>query len=216
MMTGDRDGARGTNVTHASTSSRVMAIAWIVVAALLLLDLVMRGTDRMAWIAGSVLLLTIAGVYLLWLRPRVVSTPRGIRMVNPLRETFVPWSAVVWVDVLDVLRVHTPEGTFRSWPLRETKRAKVRENLRKDSGYLDPGEDDDPTKMRPVELIARDLRQDAERYKARPLSGPIKEIDEEGPAALGVEDRPQTMVPLEVIVVAVAATVQFLAVLLLT
>lgn len=215
-MTGDRDGAQGTNVTHASTSSRVMAIAWIVIAALLLLDLVMRGTDRMAWIAGSVLLLTIAGVHLVWLRPRVVSTPRGIRMVNPLRETFVPWPAVVWVDVLDVLRVHTPEGTFRSWPLRETKRAKVRENLRKDSGYLDPGEDDDPTKMRPVELIARDLRQDAERYKARPLSGPIKEIDEEGPAALGVEDRPQTMIPLEVIVVAVAAVVQFVAVLLLT
>lgn len=215
-MSEGRDDARGANVTHSSTSSRVMAIVWVVVAVLLLLDLVLRGSNRMAWISGSVLLLTIAGVYLVWLRPRVVSTPRGIRMVNPLRETFVPWPAVVWVDVLDVLRVHSPQGVFRSWPLRETKRSKVRENLRKDSGYLDPGEDDGPTKPRPMELAARDLRQDAERYKARPLSGPIQEIDEEGPAALGAEDRPQTMVPLEVIVVAVASLVQFVAVLLLT
>lgn len=215
-MASGRDGARGATVTHASTSSRVMAIVWIVIAALLLVDLVLRGSDRMAWIAGSVLLLTVACVYLAWLRPRVVSTPRGIRMVNPLRETFVPWASVVWVDVVDVLRVHTPEGEFRSWPLRETKRAKVRENLRRDSGYLDSGEDEDPTKMRPVELIARDLRQDAERYKARPLSGPIRVVAEEGPAALGAEDRPQTMIPLEVIVVGVAAVVQLVAVLLLT
>ncbi|MBR8741277.1 PH domain-containing protein [Nocardiopsis sp. MG754419] len=210
------DGARSATVTHASTGSRVLAIVWIVIAVLLLVDLVLRGTDRTAWIAGSVLLVTIAGVHLAWLRPRVVSTPRGIRMVNPVREIFVPWSAVVWVDVVDVLRVHTAEGVYRSWPLRETKRSKVRENLRRESGYLDPGDDGDPTTMRPVELVARELRQDAERYKARPLSGPIKEIDEEGPAALGAEDRPQTMVPLEVIVIGVAAVVQFLAVLLLT
>lgn len=215
-MTSGRDGARGATVTHASISSRVMAIVWIVIAALLLVDLVLRGSDRMAWIAGSVLLLTVACVYLAWLRPRVVSTPRGIRMVNPLREAFVPWASVVWVDVVDVLRVHTHEGEFRSWPLRETKRAKVRENLRRESGYLDSGEDEDPTKMRPVELIARELRQDAERYKARPLSGPIKVGAEEGPAALGAEDRPQTMVPLEVLVVGVAAVVQLVAVLLLT
>ena len=215
-MASGGDGAKSATVTHAATGSRVMAIVWMVIAVLLLADLVLRGSDRMAWIAGSALLLTIAGVHLAWLRPRVVSTPRGIRMVNPVRETFVPWAAVVWVDVVDVLRVHTPEGEFRSWPLRETKRTKVRENLRRDSGYLDPGDDDDPTRMRPVELVARELRQDAERYKARPLTGPIKVVQEEGPAALGAEDRPQTMVPLEVIVVGVAALVQFVAVLLLT
>ncbi|AFR10862.1 MULTISPECIES: PH domain-containing protein [Nocardiopsis] len=215
-MTADDRGGSARGTTHASTSSRVMAVAWIVIAVLLLLDLVLRGTDRTAWIAGSVLVLSVAAVYLAWLRPRVISTPRGIRMVNPLRETFVPWAAVVWVDVVDVVRVHTPQGTFRSWPLRETKRAKVRENLRRDSGYVDPDDNDDPTTMRPMELVARELRRDAERYKTRPLSGPIKEIDEAGPAALGAEERPQTMVPLEVIVVSVAAVVQLVAVLLLT
>lgn len=201
--------------THYSASSRVMAIVWVVIAVLLLLDLVLRGHDRMAWIAGAILVLSIAAVYVVWLRPRVVSTERGIRMVNPLRETFVPWAAVQWVDVVDVLRVHTPERILRSWPLRESKRTKVRENMRRESGYLDPDDGKDPTAMRPVDLVARDLRRDAEKYKTRPLSGPIKEIDEEGPAALGAEERPQTMVPVEVIVVLGAPLVLFVAVLLL-
>ncbi len=203
------------STTHYSTSSRVMAIAWVVIAVLLLLDLVLRGQDRMAWIAGAVLVLSIAVVHVVWLRPRVVSTERGIRMVNPLRETFVPWTSVQWVDVVDVLRVHTPDRVVRSWPLRETKRAKVRENLRRESGYLDPDDDKDAAEMRPVDVVARELRRDAEKYKARPLSGPVKEIDESGPAALGAGDGPQTMVPVEVIVVLGVPLVLFAAVLLL-
>lgn len=208
-------GSDSGSTTHYSTSSRVMAIVWVVIAVLLLLDLVLRGQDRMAWIAGAILVLSIAVVYVVWLRPRVVSTERGIRMVNPLRETFVPWAAVQWVDVVDVLRVHTPERILRSWPLRESKRTKVRENMRRESGYLDSDDERDPTTMRPVDLVARDLRRDAEKYKTRPLSGPIKEIAEEGPAALGAEERPQTMVPVEVIVVLSVPLVLLVAVLLL-
>ncbi|GHC76977.1 hypothetical protein GCM10007079_13820 [Nocardiopsis terrae] len=208
-------GSGGGSTTHYSTSSRVMAAVWVVIAVLLLLDLVLRGQDRLAWIAGAVLVMSIAVVYVAWLRPRVVSTERGIRMVNPLRETFVPWAAVRWVDVVDVLRVHTAERVYRSWPLRETKRARVRENMRRDSGYLDSDDDGDPARMRPVDLVARDLRRDAERYKTRPLSGPIKDVEEEGPAALGARDRPQTMVPVEVIVVLGVPVLLFVAVLLL-
>ncbi|MCY9785804.1 PH domain-containing protein [Nocardiopsis sp. EMB25] len=193
---------RGESTTHASTSSRVLALVWVVIAALLLVDVFLRGEGRSAWIATAVLVASIAGVYLMWLRPRVVSTPRGLRVINPVRETFVPWAAVVWVDVTDVLRVHTPGGIVRSWPLRETKRAKVRENLRRDSGLADePDDDADPARQRPVDVVASQLRRDAERHKARPLSGPIRDVAEAGPAALGAEDEPQTMVPVEVIVV---------------
>lgn len=202
--------------THYSLFSRVAALVWTVLAALLLLDVLWRGEGRSSWIAGAVLVASVAVVYLVWLRPRVVSTERGLRVVNPLRETFVPWSAVLWVDVTDVLRVHTAGRIVRSWPLRETKRQKVRDNMRRDSGYLDPGHDDeDPTTMRPVDLSARQLRQDAERHKARPLSGPIRDVDEAGPAALGARDEPQTMVPVEVIVVLVATAVLLAAVFLL-
>ncbi|WP_160051638.1 PH domain-containing protein [Nocardiopsis sp. FR26] len=213
---GDRLMDRPRPTTHYSTFTRVAAIVWIVVAALLLLDVLWRGEGREAWIAAAVLVASVSVVHLAWLRPRVVSTERGLRMVNPLRETFVPWTAVVWVDVTDVLRVHTPGRIVRSWPLRETKRHRVRDNMRRDAGYADPGEDDDnPAATRPVDLVARQLRRDAERYKARPLSGPVRDADEAGPAALGAGDEPQTMVPLEVIVVLTATAVFVVAVLLL-
>ncbi|XKK41078.1 PH domain-containing protein [Nocardiopsis sp. ARC36] len=202
--------------SHYSTFSRAAAIVWIVIAVLLLLDVLWRGEGRSSWIAGALLVASIAAVHLVWLRPRVVSTERGMRVVNPLRETFVPWSAVVWVDVTDVLRVHTPGRIVRSWPLRETKRQRVRDNMRRDAGFLDPGQDDeDPASMRPVDLAARQLRQDAERYKTRPLSGPVRDAGEAGPAALGAQDEPQTMVPVEVIVVLVATAVLLAAVFLL-
>ncbi|OLT25613.1 hypothetical protein BJF83_05075 [Nocardiopsis sp. CNR-923] len=206
---------RPRSTTHASTSSRVLALVWVVIAVLLLLDVLLRGEGRSAWVASAVLVASVAGVHLVWLRPRVVSTERGLRMINPLRETFVPWPAVVWVDVTDVLRVHTPGGIVRSWPLRETKRARVRENLRRESGLADADADEDPAGQRPVDVVARQLRRDAERYKARPLSGPIRDVGEAGPAALGAEDAPQTMVPVEVIVVLAVTAVYFVGVLVL-
>ena len=206
------DGTKPT--THYSTFTRVVAVVWIVVAVLLLLDVLWRGQGREAWVAGALLVLSVSAAYLVWLRPRVVSTERGLRVVNPLRETFVPWAAVLWVDVTDVLRVHTPGRIVRSWPLRETKRQKVRDNMRREGGYLDQ-EDEDPAGMRPVDLVAHRLRRDAERHKARPLSGPIRNVDEAGPAALGAGEEPQTMVPLEVIVVVVATVVFVVAVFLL-
>lgn len=199
--------AEGTPTVHYSRRSRLLAIAWIAVAVLLLIDLLLRGEGAQVATYGSVLLASVALVYLVWLRPRVAVTERGLRVVNPLRETFVPWSAVLWVDVVDVLRVHTPERIVRSWPLRETKRQRVRENLRRESGLADPEDDIEPEQMRPVELAAHQLRRDAERHKARPLSGPVKDVGEAGPAALGAQDRPQTMVPLEVIVLLTAAVV---------
>lgn len=203
--------ARPDTTTHYATTSRVLASVWIVAAALLLLDVVLRGEGRPAWIATATLAASVAVVYVVWLRPRVVSTERGIRVINPLRETFVPWAAVQWVDVTDVLRVHTPTQVVRSWPLRETKRSKVRDNMRRDSGFVDPDHHEDLANIRPVDLMARQLRQDAERRKTRPLGGPIKDVDEAGPAALGAEEEAQTMVPVEVILV-LAVTVVFFAV----
>nr|WP_017608161.1 PH domain-containing protein [Nocardiopsis xinjiangensis] len=203
------------STTHYATFTRVMGVVWTVVALLLLIDVLLRGEGRMAWIASAFLAASVAGVYIMWLRPRVVSTERGLRMINPLREVFVPWSAVEWIDVLDVLRVHTPAGVVRSWPLRESKRSKVRENMRRDSGHIDTDVDDDPERARPVDLMARDLRRDAERHRARPLGGPIKDADEAGPAAIGAEDRPQAMVPVEVIVVLSLTAAMLVAVFLL-
>ncbi|NYI97669.1 PH domain-containing protein [Streptomonospora nanhaiensis] len=150
---------------------RVLGWVWIGVVVLLMADLVLNGSGRSSLIAGAVLLVTAGGAYTLWLRPRVVPTDEGVRLVNPLRDTFVPWSAFTWADVTDVLRVHAGEAVFRSWPLRETRRSRVRENLlrARDGGPV-PDDDagQDPRAMRPVDLAARRLRQEAERRKAAP------------------------------------------------
>ncbi|MEU0488102.1 PH domain-containing protein [Nocardiopsis sp. NPDC006139] len=212
-MSGPAPGASPT--VHYSLFSRVLAVVWIVVAVLLLADLFLRGRGPEIWLYGAVLVASVALVYLVWLRPRIVVTERGLRVINPLRETFVPWAAVRWVDVVDVLRVHTTDGVVRSWPLRETKRARVRDNLRREGGFMDGPDEEDPRGMRPMDRAALQLRQDAERHKARPLAGPIRDIDEAGPAALGAEDRPQTMVSVEVVVIAGAVAVLVAAALLL-
>ncbi|MDA0567590.1 PH domain-containing protein [Streptomonospora sp. S1-112] len=150
---------------------RVLGWVWIGVVALLMVDLVLNGSGRASLVAGAVLLVTAGGAYVLWLRPRVVPGDEGVRLVNPLRDTVVPWSAFTWADVTDVLRVHAGEAVFRSWPLRETRRSRVRENLlrARDGGPV-PDDDagQDPRAMRPVDLAARQLRQEAERRKAAP------------------------------------------------
>jgi len=156
-----------------SPTGRVLGWGWVAVVALLLVDLALRGSGASSLVAGAVLLITVSGAYVLWLRPRVVPTAVGVRLVNPLRDTFVPWSAFTWADVTDVLRVHAGDEVFRSWPLRETKRARVRENLRRAGDGPGPAldEDADPRSMRPTDFAARQLREEAERRKADPAQG---------------------------------------------
>ncbi|MFD0773990.1 PH domain-containing protein, partial [Streptomonospora algeriensis] len=151
-------------------ASRLAGWAWVVLVVLLMADLVLRGSGATGLVAGSVLLITVGVAYVLWLRPRVVPTAEGVRLVNPLRDTFVPWSAFTWADVTDVLRVHAGEQVFRSWPLRETKRARVRENLRRagDGPAYALDEDLDPRSMRPTDLAQGELREAAEGRKAEP------------------------------------------------
>lgn len=151
--------------------SRILGWLWAVVALLLLVDVAVNGGDRASLIAGAVLLVTLGLDYVCWLRPRVVPTEAGVRVINPMREAFIPWNAFTWADVTDVLRVHAGDQVFRSWPLRETKRAKVRDNLRRAEGLVDvmeEMEEKDPRDMRPVDLAARQLREEAEKRKAQP------------------------------------------------
>ncbi len=152
---------------------RVLAWIWIGIAALLLLDLAFNGSDAASLVAAGVLLLTVGGAYVMWLRPRIVPGEEGVRVVNPLRETLVPWSEFTWADVTDVVRVHAGGTVVRSWALRETKRSKVRENLRRANGYsdADPIAESDPRDLRPAELHAKRLREIAERRKAKPSDG---------------------------------------------
>lgn len=177
-------------------ASRLAGWAWVVIVVVLIADLALRGSGASSLIAGSVLLITVGVAYVLWLRPRVVPTAEGVRLVNPLRDTFVPWSAFTWADVTDVLRIHAGEQVFRSWPLRETKRARVRENLRRagDGPAYALDEDADPASMRPTDLAARELRAEAERRKAEPgVRAAAERAGEKEPAAAPGPGEPATV-----------------------
>jgi hypothetical protein len=51
--------------------------------------------------------------YVLGVRPAVIEDLRGIIVRNPVRTSEIPWGAVIDVDVVDVLRVHTDSGVVR-------------------------------------------------------------------------------------------------------
>ncbi len=149
-----------------ASAPRVLGWVWVVVAAVLLVDLMVSQTNVDRLVPGAVLLCTVGAVYVLWLRPRVVPMEHGLRLINPLRETRVPWSAFTWADVTDVVRVHAGDEVFRSWPLREIKRQHVRDNLRRAGDFGGSEPDEDPRTMRPMDAVAKQLREEAERRKA--------------------------------------------------
>ncbi|WP_067968679.1 PH domain-containing protein [Nocardiopsis trehalosi] len=199
-------------------ASRVLAWVWIGAVVLLMGDLALRGSGASSLVAAAVLLVSVGGVYVLWLRPKVVPTERGVRLVNPLRDTFVPWSAFTWADVTDVLRVHAGDRVYRSWPLRETKRAKVRENLRREGDRFALDDGADPRDLRPVDLAARNLRAEAERRKARPAATADGGAVPGAEGAAGVEgaDAPVTVWAPDALVALGVPLVLLVAVLLFT
>ncbi|WP_344972594.1 PH domain-containing protein [Salinactinospora qingdaonensis] len=159
---------------------RVLGWCWLGLVALNLLDLALRGRTSAALVAGAVLLASAGVAYVVALRPKLTPTEAGVWLVNPLRDVFVPWSALTWVDVTDVLRVHTDGRVFRSWPLRESRPAKVRDNLRSvEAGMTQPPEDTADRAdaaaasrpPRPVDAMAQWLREEAQRRKAQPPAG---------------------------------------------
>ncbi|PRX91835.1 PH domain-containing protein [Allonocardiopsis opalescens] len=108
-----------------SVPAVLMSWIWVLIAALNLVDLAVRGDDHLALLAAALILASVGVVYVLFLRPRVRVEPGGLRVVNPLRTAYVPWAALDSVDVTDVLRVRTDDGrTIRAWALRERMRSR--------------------------------------------------------------------------------------------
>ena len=95
--------------------SRVGAVVWIVLSALLALDVLRRGHGRSAAVSVVVLGLLCAGVYALAWRPGLVIDERAVTLVNPLRTAWIPWGAVTSVGGRWSLEVRTSAGTYTAW-----------------------------------------------------------------------------------------------------
>jgi hypothetical protein len=120
-----------------SSGAVVLALAWLVLAVVVLADLAVQGQDRTGLVA-AVLVVAVSGyVYGCAWRPRVVADAEGITLVNPLREHWVPWRAVVKVDAPGALRIHclpapgAAKGkVLYSWAVQNSPRAAMRASRR--------------------------------------------------------------------------------------
>jgi hypothetical protein len=120
-----------------SSGAVVLALAWLVLAVVVLADLAVQGRDRTGLVA-AVLVVAVSGyVYGCAWRPRVVADAEGITLVNPLREHWVPWRAVVKVDAPGALRIHclpapgAAKGkVLYSWAVQNSPRAAMRASRR--------------------------------------------------------------------------------------
>jgi Bacterial PH domain len=116
--------------------------AWVIFAAANLIDLAIQGRSHTAAEIAVTLAVITGLVYACALRPRIVTDPGGITVMNPLRDHRVPWGSVTAVDLRESVQVHcAPEaGTGRqkvihSWALYARRHSRLRtEFIRQGSG----------------------------------------------------------------------------------
>lgn len=93
----------------------VLGWAWMIFAAVNVVDILRHDWDRNSAYAGSVLLLISGFVWVIALRPRLRADSRQVLIRNPLRDVQIPWGAVTDVVSRDTVRVCTQRRNYHSW-----------------------------------------------------------------------------------------------------
>ena len=117
--------------------------AWLVFAALNLIDLGVQGHDHTSAVIAATLLLITGVAFVAALRPRIIADDDAVTLRNPMCDIMLPWGTVTSVDLREVVRVHCraqapdPAGgqaaaarIFRSWALQSSHRSRVKAQLR--------------------------------------------------------------------------------------
>ncbi|GGQ18024.1 hypothetical protein BKA00_004632 [Actinomadura coerulea] len=127
-------------MTIRSTGGRVAAYAWLVFAALNLVDLFVGITGdpdySLTTVTIAFLLLLGCGIaYSVGLRPLIAGGEDGITIRNPLRDVRAPWGAVRRIEGKNALTVvfAGPDGTdleTRAWVLQTSPRAQAKAEAR--------------------------------------------------------------------------------------
>ena len=90
---------------------------WVAFAVANVADFAIQGAPARFAIVVSAILVTITGLaYALALRPRVITGPSGLTIVNPFRDHHVLWAAITAVDTGDWVRVHYAPGASAAGP----------------------------------------------------------------------------------------------------
>ncbi|MEU6425862.1 PH domain-containing protein [Microbispora sp. NPDC046973] len=109
-----------------SKAAWIFGWAWMLFAAWNVWDLTAHGHMPSALIAGAVLGVITALVFVMALRPAVVVEEGGVRVRNVLRNAYVPWSGVDDVSVTNAIVIESGDTTVRCWTPQATARERVR------------------------------------------------------------------------------------------
>lgn len=159
-----------------STAARVGAWAWMVFAALNLIDIIVRGRDTTSLVMAALLIFGCGLAFVLGLRPIILGDDHGVTLRNPLRDVRVPWAALRKVEDKDaiVVRYRGTDGAeraSRAWVLQTSPRAraKAEARARADAKKI-PGKAADHLAGRtPTQYAAQQLNEMCERQ--RPTKG---------------------------------------------
>lgn len=118
-----------------SVAGRLVGGAWLVLTALNVVDIALRGRDVAALLALAVVVFGAGLAVVFGLRPGVFADDTGVHLRNPLRDVRVPWPAFESVDGGDglIVRYRDPAGTVqtvRSWILRSSARRQAAQRRR--------------------------------------------------------------------------------------
>lgn len=104
----------GPTVVLRSGSSRALGVVMVVVAVAGLASTVLAGPEAVGRYAGPLVLFGVLGWAAFW-RPLVEVSDGGVRVVNTLRTTEVPWPALEEVEGRYGLRLVTAYGVVQAW-----------------------------------------------------------------------------------------------------
>ncbi|GII29585.1 PH domain-containing protein [Planotetraspora mira] len=107
---------------------------WLVFVAWNVWDLTRHGSMPSALIAGAALGVITALVFLLALRPAIVAEAGGVRIRNPLRNIYIPWSDVGEVLVTHSIIIESGHTTIRCWTPQATARERAKAARRAERG----------------------------------------------------------------------------------
>nr|PZN39394.1 MAG: hypothetical protein DIU60_21075 [Actinomycetota bacterium] len=129
-----------------SKGAFVLGWIWLAFAALNAVDLIVRGRMPSSLVAGAVLGVLTAVIYVTCLRPGIFLREDGVLVRNPLRDAFVPWAALGDVRVTHAILIESGGRTIRSWTPQVSNRELIRMARSRPAGG---GRDGDGDRDRP-------------------------------------------------------------------
>lgn len=110
---------------YRSKAAQVLGWIWVVFAAVMGVDLVVRYNGAPSLVAAAVLAVLTALIVVTSLRPATIVREDGALIRNPFRDTFIPWAAIDDVRVSHAITIEYGEQTVRCWTPQSSARERA-------------------------------------------------------------------------------------------